>query len=170
SVRRARQRHRAHLPRQLRLPRGRPARDAGYGHPRLDAHQGALQLRLGARNLGRRAPGRALAGTAAPAGRAAPGDGDALMAQAGGAAVASFEPAGELRIGQVGIANLRIRTLDIPRLAAEMRERVQRAPKLFARGAVVIDFGGLPALPDAATARALIDALREAGALPVALA
>ena len=92
------------------------------------------------------------------------------MAKAQGAAAPDFEPAGELKIGQVGIANLRIRTLDIPRLAAEMRERVERAPKLFDRGAVVIDFGGLPALPDTATARALIDALREAGALPVALA
>ncbi len=92
------------------------------------------------------------------------------MAKAQGATAASFEPAGELRIGQVGIANLRVRTLDIDRLAAEMRDRVQRAPKLFARGAVVVDFGGLPALPDVATARALLDALREAGALPVALA
>lgn len=92
------------------------------------------------------------------------------MANAQGAPAANFEPAGELRIGQVGIANLRIRTLDIERLAAEMRDRVQRAPKLFARGAVIIDFGGLPGLPDAATARALIEALREAGALPVGLA
>ena len=92
------------------------------------------------------------------------------MAKAQGAPAAGFEPAGELKIGQVGIANLRIRTLDIDRLAAEMRDRVQRAPKLFHRGAVVVDFGGLAALPDAATARALLDALREAGALPVALA
>ncbi|MGY0650352.1 septum site-determining protein MinC [Luteimonas sp. A537] len=92
------------------------------------------------------------------------------MAGTVGAPAANFEPAGELKIGQVGIANLRIRTLDIERLAAEMRERVQRAPKLFARGAVVLDFGGLAALPDPATARALLAALREAGALPVALA
>lgn len=83
---------------------------------------------------------------------------------------ADFEPAGELKFGQVGIANLRVRTLDIARLAGEMRERVQRAPKLFDRAALVIDFGGLPALPDESSARALIDALRDAGALPVALA
>jgi septum site-determining protein MinC len=93
-----------------------------------------------------------------------------MMGKAQGAPAANFEPAGELKIGQVGIANLRIRTLDIERLAAEMRDRVQRAPKLFARGAVVVDFGGLAALPDVATARALLDALRDAGALPVALA
>jgi septum site-determining protein MinC len=85
-------------------------------------------------------------------------------------AAMDFEPAGELKIGQVGIANLRVRTLDIARLAAEMRERVARAPKLFARAAVILDFGGLTATPDAATARALIEALREAGVLPVALA
>ena len=81
-----------------------------------------------------------------------------------------FEPAGELKIGQVGIANLRVRTLDVERLAEEMRSRVQRAPNLFARGAVVIDFGGLTRTPDVATAQALVDALRDAGALPVALA
>ena len=81
-----------------------------------------------------------------------------------------FEPAGELKIGQVGIANLRVRTLDVARLAEEMRSRVARAPKLFDRAAVILDFGGLAELPDKTTAQALIDALRDAGALPVALA
>ena len=81
-----------------------------------------------------------------------------------------YEQAGELKIGQVGIANLRIRTLDVDQLVREMRERVQRAPKLFGRAAVIVDFGGLAATPDEATARALIDGLREAGVLPVALA
>jgi len=81
-----------------------------------------------------------------------------------------YEPAGELKIGQVGIANLRVRTLDVARLASEMADRVKRAPKLFARAAVIVDFGGLAATPDAATARALLDGLREAGVLPVALA
>ena len=70
-----------------------------------------------------------------------------------GAAV-DYEQAGELKIGQVGIANLRIRTLDVGRLAAEMRERVQRAPKLFARAAVIVDFNTLPGIPDAKTAQA----------------
>lgn len=81
-----------------------------------------------------------------------------------------YEPAGELKIGQVGIANLRVRTLDVARLAEEMRGRVQRAPNLFARAAVVLDFGGLSRTPDAATAQALVEALRTAGVLPVALA
>ena len=81
-----------------------------------------------------------------------------------------YEQAGELKIGQVGIANLRIRTLDVDQLVREMRERVQRAPKLFGRAAVIVDFGGLAQLPDPDTAGALIDGLRDAGVLPVALA
>ncbi|MFF2049592.1 septum site-determining protein MinC [Stenotrophomonas bentonitica] len=81
-----------------------------------------------------------------------------------------FEQAGELKIGQVGIANLRIRTLDVERLTREMQERVARAPKLFGRAAVILDFGGLSKIPDVATAKALLDGLRRAGVLPVALA
>lgn len=81
-----------------------------------------------------------------------------------------YEQAGELKIGQVGIANLRVRNLDVDQLVREMRERVERAPKLFGRAAVIVDFGGLARTPDEATARALIDGLREAGVLPVALA
>jgi len=81
-----------------------------------------------------------------------------------------FEQAGELKIGQVGIANLRIRTLDVERLTREMHDRVARAPKLFGRAAVILDFGGLSQIPDVATAQALLDGLRSAGVLPVALA
>lgn len=81
-----------------------------------------------------------------------------------------YEQAGELKFGQVGIANLRIRTLDPGRLAAEMAERVQRAPKLFARAAVVVDFGGLSRCPEADQARAVVQALQGAGVIPVALA
>ncbi len=85
-------------------------------------------------------------------------------------AVVDYAQAGELKIGQVGIANLRVRTLDVAQLAAEMRERVQRAPNLFARAAVVLDFGGLSTTPSLGEARTLVDGLREAGVLPVALA
>jgi septum site-determining protein MinC len=82
----------------------------------------------------------------------------------------NFEQAGELKIGQVGIANLRVRELDVERLVAEMRERVERAPKLFGRAAVIVDFGSLSRCPDEHEARALIDGLRSAGVLPVGLA
>ena len=81
-----------------------------------------------------------------------------------------YEQAGELKIGQVGIANLRVRVLDVAKLVAEMRERVQRAPKLFERAAVVVDFGSLSRCPDAASARELVNGLQQAGVLPVALA
>lgn len=86
------------------------------------------------------------------------------------AANPDYEQAGELKFGQVGIANLRVRTLDPARLAAEMAERVQRAPKLFERAAVVVDFGGLSQCPGVAETRSLLEALRGAGVLPVALA
>ncbi len=81
-----------------------------------------------------------------------------------------YAQAGELKFGQVGIANLRVRSLDPAQLAAEMHERVQRAPNLFARAAVVLDFGGLSRTPSLDEARALVDGLRDAGVLPVALA
>ena len=81
-----------------------------------------------------------------------------------------YEQAGELKIGQVGIATLRIRTLNVEQLSREMRERVERAPKLFGRAAVIIDFGGLTQPPDAATAQSLLDGLLQAGVIPVALA
>ena len=86
------------------------------------------------------------------------------------AAEFDFEPAGELKFGQVGIANLRVLRPDPDRLGREMRERVERAPKLFERAALVVDFGTLGHCPDAALARRILDALRDAGALPVALA
>ena len=82
---------------------------------------------------------------------------------------ADYEQAGELKIGQVGIANLRVRTLDVEQLSREMRERVERAPKLFGRAPLIIDFGGLARMPDVATAQALLDELRSAGVLPVGL-
>jgi len=81
-----------------------------------------------------------------------------------------LEQAGELKFGQVGIANLRVRQLDTGRLAAEMAERVQRAPKMFEHAAVVLDFGSLSECPDARSARELLNALHAAGVRPVALA
>ncbi len=92
------------------------------------------------------------------------------MSKDQGPAAMDYELAGDLKIGQVGIANLRVRTLDVAKLGSEMRDRVARAPKLFARAAVIVDFSALTGTPDAASARALLDALREAGVIPVALA
>ncbi len=85
-------------------------------------------------------------------------------------ATPNYELAGELKIGQVGIANLRIQTLDIAKLQAEMADRVKRAPNLFGHAAIVLDFGALSEVPTVAQAQQLIDALRSAGTLPVAVA
>ena len=81
-----------------------------------------------------------------------------------------YEQAGELKIGQVGIANLRVREWDIDRLAAEMRERVERAPKLFLHAAVVVDLGSLSRCPSSQETRRLLEGLSAAGVHPVALA
>ena len=86
------------------------------------------------------------------------------------AAAPDFSQAGELKIGQVGIANLRIRVFDTARLAAEMAERVRGAPNLFERAAVILDFGGLATCPTAIEVNALADALRQAGVKPVGIA
>lgn len=86
------------------------------------------------------------------------------------AALPDYEQAGDLKFGQVGIANLRLRRFDTAQLAAEMADRVQRAPKLFANAAVVLDFSALPTCPSCAQAQSLIAALRNAGVRPVALA
>lgn len=86
------------------------------------------------------------------------------------AQIPDYEQAGELKFGQVGIANLRIRSLDVEKLKIEMQERITRAPKLFERAAVILDFGGLSDCPDAKTVHALIDVLKAAGVLPVAIA
>ncbi|MCX7042824.1 MAG: septum site-determining protein MinC [Gammaproteobacteria bacterium] len=85
-------------------------------------------------------------------------------------AIPDYEQAGELKIGQVGIANLRIRNLDVPKICAEMADRVRSAPKLFQRAAVILDFGGLSDCPDAATVNALVEGLHGAGVLPVGIA
>ncbi|KFN44783.1 septum site-determining protein MinC [Arenimonas oryziterrae] len=86
------------------------------------------------------------------------------------ATLPDYEQAGELKIGQVGIANLRIRHLDVAKLSAEMSERVRSAPKLFDRAAVILDFGGLSETPSATTVNALVAGLKSAGVLPVAIA
>lgn len=86
------------------------------------------------------------------------------------ASLPDYAQAGELKIGQVGIANLRIRTLDVEKLSGEMNERVRSAPKLFDRAAVILDFGGLSDTPDATTVKALVAGLTAAGVLPVGIA
>ena len=85
-------------------------------------------------------------------------------------ATAAIEPVLELKFGQVGIANLRVFDTDVAALQAELRARVSAAPHLFERAPLVLDLSRLPQLPDAATTRTLLGAVRDAGLLPVGLA
>lgn len=78
--------------------------------------------------------------------------------------------AADLRFGQVGIANVRVRKDDPGALRAALEIRVREAPQLFERAPVVVDLSFLAPLPADADVMALLDAVRAAGMLPVGLA
>ena len=81
-----------------------------------------------------------------------------------------LEQVGEIKFGQVGIANLRIRELDLDRLRAELSQKVDTAPQLFLRAPLVVDLSHLPAMPSLDSTTALLAMIRECGLLPVGLA
>ncbi len=80
-----------------------------------------------------------------------------------------LEPVADIKFGQVGIANLRLKRLDAEELQRELAEKVQHAPNLFSHAPVVVDLSHLPALPDLETVRDLFARIREAGMSPVGL-
>lgn len=84
-------------------------------------------------------------------------------------AAKNFEPAAELKFGQVGIANLRLKRLDAESMSTELAARLKSAPQLFLRTPVVLDLSHLPALPAAEVVRDLFERIRGAGMLPVGL-
>lgn len=81
----------------------------------------------------------------------------------------SSEQAGELKFGQVGVANLRIREFDIALLVQEMQQRVESAPQMFLYAPVIVDFSHLLTTPHIDAVQQLFTALRETGVLPVGL-
>ena len=85
-------------------------------------------------------------------------------------ASAAVLDAADLRFGQVGIANVRVRKDDPGALRAALEVRVREAPQLFERAPVVVDLSFLAPLPADADVMALLDAVRAAGMLPVGLA
>jgi septum site-determining protein MinC len=85
------------------------------------------------------------------------------------APLATLEPVAEIKFGQVGIANLKLKRLDAAGLEAELREKVESAAKLFLRTPVVLDLSHLPALPDLEIVRDLLQRIRASGMLPVGL-
>ena len=80
------------------------------------------------------------------------------------------EPAVEIRFGQVGLAQVRIRTTDAGTILDELTGRVASAPQFFERTAVCLDLSALEKEPTAGEMRAVFDAVRRAGMLAVGLA
>lgn len=75
----------------------------------------------------------------------------------------------DLRIGQVGIATLKLRRLDTADIQAEVAAKVQAAPQLLAKAAVIVDLNEFSQTPSPAQVRELFTALAAAGVLPVGL-
>lgn len=92
-----------------------------------------------------------------------------MSARPSGASAEILEAA-DLRFGQVGIANVRVRSTDPVALRAAIEVRVREAPALFERAPVVVDLSFLSPQPGDDAVRALLDAVRGAGMLPVGLA
>ncbi|HEX7369135.1 MAG TPA: septum site-determining protein MinC [Rhodanobacteraceae bacterium] len=78
--------------------------------------------------------------------------------------------AADLRFGQVGIANVRVRNANPEALRAAIEVRVNEAPAMFDRAPAVVDLSFLSPQPADDVVRALLDAIRAAGMLPVGLA
>lgn len=84
-------------------------------------------------------------------------------------ASAAQEAPCEIRLGQVGLAQLRLRTVDPQAVHRELVARTSAAPQFFQRTAVCLDIATLDAAPSADELRAVIDAVRSAGFYPVGL-
>ena len=80
-----------------------------------------------------------------------------------------LETVADIKFGQVGIANLRLKRLDPEELQRELAEKVKNAPNLFQHAPVVLDLSHLPSLPDIETVRNLLARIKEAGMAPVGL-
>lgn len=80
-----------------------------------------------------------------------------------------LEPVADIKFGQVGIANLRLKRLDPEELQRELADKVRNAPNLFQHAPVVLDLSHLKALPDLEAVRDLLARIKEAGMAPVGL-
>jgi len=79
------------------------------------------------------------------------------------------EHAVEIRFGQVGLVQVRIRTTDPGAILDELTGRIATAPRFFERTAVCLDLSALETSPDVAEVRGVIDAVRRAGMLSIGL-
>jgi len=82
---------------------------------------------------------------------------------------AGRESAIDIRFGQVGLVQVRIRTTDPGAILDELTGRIATAPRFFERTAVCLDLSGLEKSPDVAEVRGVIDAVRRAGMLSIGL-
>jgi len=85
-------------------------------------------------------------------------------------AAVAHESAFEIRFGQVGLAQMRIRSTDAEAVQAQLTARVAAAPALFERAALCLDLSPLDHDISAAELRAVLEAIRRTGMLPVGLA
>lgn len=76
----------------------------------------------------------------------------------------------EIRFGQVGLAQVRLRTLDPGAILDDLTGRIAAAPQFFERAGVCLDLSALAQEPQIGELRAVMDAIRRAGMLPVGLA
>jgi septum site-determining protein MinC len=80
-----------------------------------------------------------------------------------------LELVADIKFGQVGIANLRLKRLEPEELERELAEKVENAPNLFRHAPVVVDLSHLATLPDLETVRDLLVRIKRAGMAPVGL-
>lgn len=78
-------------------------------------------------------------------------------------------PAIDLRFGQVGLMQVRIRSTDPGAILDELTGRVASAPLFFQRTGACLDLTALGRDPQPEEMRAVMDAVRRAGMLPVGL-
>jgi septum site-determining protein MinC len=82
---------------------------------------------------------------------------------------AAAAPAIDIRFGQVGLIQVRIRVTDPGAILDELTGRVASAPLFFQRTGVCLDLTVLGRDPELPEMRAVMDAVRRAGMLPVGL-
>jgi septum site-determining protein MinC len=80
------------------------------------------------------------------------------------------EQAVEVRFGQVGILQVRLRTTQPGEILDELTGKTATAPHFFDRTPVCLDLSSLPKLPSAEDIRGVIDVVRRAGMMTVGLA
>jgi septum site-determining protein MinC len=75
----------------------------------------------------------------------------------------------DIRYGQMGLVQVRIRTTDPGAILDELTGRIAGAPQFFRRTGVCLDLGALNGAPDVGELRSVIDAIRRAGMLVIGL-